>query len=99
MELPSRNVKQNGEIVQAASGFNQCDVTLILNGPVIVRLYEQRLFVCRKTRAMLRSFLDPFNFLFGTQDFRCHSGLSPEVLRKSQREVTRKVWEFLATVL
>jgi hypothetical protein len=69
MELPSRIAKQNGEIVQAASGFNQCDVILIPNGPVIVRSYEQRLFVCRKTRAMLRSFLDPFNFLFGTQDF------------------------------
>src|SRR5215471_1568126 len=69
MELPSRIAKQNGEIVQAASGFNQCDVTLVPNGPVIIRLYEQRLFVCRKTQAMLRSFLDSFDFLFGTKDF------------------------------
>src|SRR5215472_6630878 len=63
MELPSRIAKQNGEIVQAASGFNQCDVTLIPNGPVLIRLYEQRLFVCRKTQAMLRSFLDSFDHL------------------------------------
>src|SRR5215470_4319903 len=69
MELPSRIAKQNGEIVQAASGFNQCDVTLVPNGPVIIRLYEQRLFVCRKTQAILRSLLDSFDFLSGTQDF------------------------------
>jgi hypothetical protein len=36
--------------VQAARGFKRCDVTLIPNGAVIVRFYEQRLFVCRKTR-------------------------------------------------
>jgi hypothetical protein len=59
MELPSRIVKQNGEIVQAARGFKRCDVTLIPNGAVIVRFYEQRLSVCWKSRAI---YTNPFSF-------------------------------------
>jgi hypothetical protein len=36
MELTSRIAKQGGEIVEAASGFKQCGVTVISNNPVIV---------------------------------------------------------------
>src|SRR5436190_4819478 len=65
MELMSRIAKQDGEIVQAARGFEQCGVTVISNSPVIVLPEEQGLFVCRKTRAIRKRFANPFAFLFG----------------------------------
>src|SRR5215831_5677031 len=71
MELASRIAKQNDKIVQAPRGFEQCYVTLMPNGPVIVRLYEQRLFICWKSRGIYKKFSNRSDLLF-----RPHSCLS-----------------------